>query len=123
MKIIYILFFIDIYFQNIYCIPTGLVENNNIVFNAVPATPRFPGVRPNPEATTFLPLQDDDIDVTQINESEEPDGSGEEDGLEEVINERHNLPTKNSPCRTVFETVYDIEEVETEEQKCKIVNE
>jgi hypothetical protein len=122
MKIIYILLFIDLYVEQTYCIPTGLVENNNIVFNAVPATPRFPGFRPKPEATTFLPLQDDNINETQANESEEENGSGEEEGLEDVINERHNIPT-NSPCRTVFKTVYDIEEVETEEEKCTTVNE
>jgi len=122
MKRIHILLFICLYFKQTSCIPTGLVDNNQIVFNAVPATPRFPGGRPNPEATTFHPPQGDVLNDTQKNESGEENGPGEEDGSQDIISARHNLPA-NPPCRTAFETIYEVEEVEKEEQKCTTINE
>ena len=122
MKRIYILIFIHLCFQQIHCLPAGLVENSNIVYNAVPATPRFPGLRPKPEATTFIPLQGNDTNDAESDKSGEENGSGEEDTSQDAINVRHKVPT-NSLCRTKFETIYEIEEVETEEEKCTTVNE
>jgi len=115
--------FIYICLETIYALPTGSVDNQDIVFNAVPANPRFPVIRPKPEATTFIPVTDTDRNDI------ESEGSGFEDELfdeEEVANntsiEPRNFPT-NNPCRIGYETVYEVEEIETEEEKCTTVNE
>lgn len=115
------LLFLYVCFNGIGAIPiiTGLasqvVDNYDNVL-AVPANPRFPGGRPKPEATTFLPTEDNDRNDNQTY------GSGGEEGYEDVVNEKHVLPNTNL-CRTEYETIYEIEDVETKEEKCITVSE
>ena len=104
-------------------LPAGLVDNQDIVFNAVPANPRFPVTRPNPEATTFIP--DTNTDKNDI----QSEGSGFEDEIfddakseKDTSIELRHFPL-NRPCRIKYETIYEIQEVETNEEKCTTVNE
>ena len=119
MVIINCLILLYVCLNGIDAIPTGLaslvVENYDNVL-AVPANPRFPGLRPKPEATTFSPIQDNQLSDNHT------DGSGEEEGYEDTLNDSNILP-RNGPCRTEFETIYEIEEVETREEKCVTINE
>ena len=123
MKLLSCVLSIYICLKVTYALPRGLVQNQNIVFNAVPANPRFPVIRPKPEATTFIPITDTDENAIQS------EGSGFEDEHfkdDEFANdttiEPRNLPI-NNPCRIGYETIYEVEEVETEEEKCTTVNE
>ena len=125
MKLLNCVLFISVSSQIIHALPAGLVDKQeDIVFNAVPANPRFPAIRPEPEATTFIP----NIDSDQKNKPSS-EGSGFEDDIfdddtsenDTAIEPRH-FPI-NGPCRISSETIYEIQEVETNEEKCTTVNE
>ena len=125
MNLLYCVLFISVSSQIIHALPAGLVDKQeDIVFNAVPANPRFPAIRPEPEATTFIP----NIDSDQKNKPSS-EGSGFEDDIfdddtsenDTAIEPRH-FPI-NGPCRISSETIYEIQEVETNEEKCTTVNE
>ena len=105
--------FLYLCIKSLDAIPTGTtsstLEENSDDILYVPAIPRFPGARPLPEATTFLPNE-----RNQQNDSQEDSQA--------LRNGQHVLP-KSTACRTVYETVYDIQEIETEEEKCNTIYE
>jgi len=124
MKLLNCVLFISVTFQIIHALPAGLVDKEDIVFNAVPANPRFPVVRPEPEATTFIP----NIESDDKNEPSSEGSGFEEDTFDDgkpendtAIEPRH-FPI-NGPCRIRYETIYEVQEVETNEEKCTTVNE
>ena len=124
MKLLNCVLFISVTFQIIHALPAGLVDKEDIVFNAVPANPRFPVARPEPEATTFIP----NIESDDKNEPSSEGSGFEEDTFDDgkpendtAIEPRH-FPI-NGPCRIRYETIYEVQEVETNEEKCTTVNE
>ena len=116
MKLFVYTLFVYIYFDGAHGVPTGLASSLVDGYNgvlAVPAIPRFPVKRPKPEATTFFPLKDDVIDTEYY-------GSGDESSSD-IIEE--NILPNDIRCRLEYQTVFEVEEVETQEEKCETVNE
>ena len=123
MKLFSCALFIYIGFNVICALPAGLVDTQDIVFNAVPANPRFPVIRPNPEATTFIPNTDtENEDIVSEGSGFEDEVFDEDESANDTAIEPRHFPI-NGPCRIGYETVYEIEEVETNEEKCTTVNE
>ena len=123
MKFLYRVLFFSICYRTCHTLPAGLVDNQDIVFNAVPANPRFPVTRPNPEATTFIPdTNNDEKDI-------QSEGSGFEDEIFDETKSENGTSIEprhfpfNGPCRIKYETIYEIQDVETNEEKCTTVNE
>ena len=116
MRLIVYTLFAFIYFDGARGVPTGLASSLVDGYNgvlAVPAIPRFPVKRLKPEATTFFPLKDDVIDTEYY-------GSGDESSSD-IIEE--NIQSNDIRCRLEYVTVFEVEEVEAQEEKCETVNE